>query len=82
MEHDRELLAALVQNKKDMKSLREAVDALREDLQKLTTAVKDLSSHLDQRVIQLPIRQNQATPIIPNPRGPATGLLVSDRVVL
>jgi len=57
MEHDRELLAALVQNKKDMKSLREAVDALREDLQKLTTAVKDLSSHLDQR----------AEPLIPKP---------------
>ena len=41
MEHDRELLAALDQNKKDMKSLREAVDALGKDLQELTSAVKD-----------------------------------------
>jgi hypothetical protein len=46
MEHDRELLAALEEHKKDMKSLREAVEMLREDLQELTSAVKGLSQHL------------------------------------
>ena len=55
MDHDRELLAALDQNKKDMKSLRVAVDALRDELQELTTAIKDLSNHLGQK----------AKPVIP-----------------
>jgi hypothetical protein len=49
MEHDRELLAALVQNRKDMKSLRDVVDALRSDLQELTTAIKNWSNHIGQK---------------------------------
>ena len=36
MEHDRELLAALEEHKKDMKSMREVVESLRKDLQELT----------------------------------------------
>ncbi len=46
MEHDREMLAALEEHKKDMKSLREVVESLREDLHELTSAVKGLSEHL------------------------------------
>lgn len=46
MEHDRELLAALDEHKKDMKSLREVVESLRKDLQELTLAVTGLSQHL------------------------------------
>ena len=46
MEHDRELLAALEEHKKDMKSLREVVESLRKDLQELTSAVTGLSEHL------------------------------------
>ena len=46
MEHDRELLAALEEHKKDMKSLREVVESLRKDLQGLTAAVTGLSEHL------------------------------------
>ena len=49
MDPDRELLAALDQNKKDMTSLREAVEQLGKDLQVLTSAVQDLSSHLTQK---------------------------------
>ena len=49
MDHDREFLAALDQNKKDMQSLREAVEELGKDLQTLTMAVQDLTSHLTQK---------------------------------
>ena len=57
MDPDRELLVALDQNKKDMTSLREAVEQLGKDLQVLTSAVHDLSSHLTQT----------AKPLIPTP---------------
>lgn len=57
MQHDRELLAALDQNKKDMNSLREAVEQLGNDLQTLTSAVQDLSSYLTRK----------AKPVIPTP---------------
>jgi prefoldin subunit 5 len=57
MQHDRELLAALEQNKKDMNSLREAVEQLGNDLQTLTSAVQDLSSYLTRK----------AKPAIPTP---------------
>jgi len=56
MDYDREFLAALDQNKKDMKSLREA-EKLGKDLQTLTTAVQDLTNHLTQK----------AKPVIPRP---------------
>ena len=49
MDHDREFLAALDQNKKDMASLREAVEELAKGLQTLTVAVQDLTSHLTQK---------------------------------
>jgi hypothetical protein len=58
MDYDREFLAALDQNKKDMKSLRDAVGELAKDLQTLTAAVQDLTSQLSQK----------AKPIIPQPR--------------
>ena len=45
------------QNKKDMKSLREAVEELGKDLQTLTTAVQELTSQLTQK----------AKPVIPRP---------------
>jgi hypothetical protein len=57
MDYDRELLAALDQNKKDMKSLRETVEELGKDLQTLTTAVQDLTRQLTQK----------AKPVIPRP---------------
>ena len=57
MQHDRELLAALDQNKKDMTSLREAVEQLGKDLQVLTSAVQDLSTYLTRK----------AKPVIPTP---------------
>ena len=57
MDPDRELLAALDQNKKDMTSLREAVEQLGKDLQVLTSAVQDLSKHFTQK----------AKPVIPTP---------------
>jgi hypothetical protein len=57
MDYDREFLAALDQNKKDMKSLREAVGELGKDLQTLTAAVQNLTSQLTQK----------AKPIIPRP---------------
>jgi len=57
MDYDREFLAALDQNKKDMKSLREAVEELGKDLQTLTTAVQELTSQLTQK----------AKPVIPRP---------------
>ena len=44
MDYDREFLVALDQNKKDMKSLREAVDELRKDLETLTTAVQGVDA--------------------------------------
>ena len=49
MDYDREFLVALDQNKKDMKSLREAVDELRKDLETLTTAVQDLTRQLTKK---------------------------------
>ena len=57
MNYDREFLAALDQNKKDMKSLRKAVEELGKDLQTLTAAVQDLTGHLAEK----------AEPIIPRP---------------
>jgi len=57
MDYDREFLVALDQNKKDMKSLREAVEELGKDLQTLTAAVQDLTTHLTQK----------AKPMIPRP---------------
>jgi len=57
MNYDREFLAALDQNKKDMKSLRKAVEELGKDLQTLTAAVQDLTSHLTKK----------AEPVIPRP---------------
>ena len=57
MDYDREFLAALDQNKKDMKSLREAVVELGKDLQTLTTAVQDLTRQLTQKT----------KPVIPRP---------------
>ena len=57
MDYDREFLAALDHNKKDMKSLREAVERLGKDLQTLTAAVQDLTSQLTQK----------AKPVIPRP---------------
>jgi hypothetical protein len=57
MDYDREFLAALDQNKKDMKSLREAVEELGKDLQTLTIAVQDLTGQLTQK----------AKPVIPHP---------------
>ena len=57
MDYDREFLAALDQNKKDMKSLRQAVEELGRDLQTLTTAVQDLTNQLNQK----------AKPVIPRP---------------
>ena len=58
MDYDREFLAALDQNKKDMKSLREAVEELGKDLQILTAAVQDLTNRLTQK----------AKPVIPQPQ--------------
>jgi uncharacterized protein YoxC len=49
MDYDREFLAALNQNKKDMKSLREAVEELGNGLQTLTSAVQDLTSQLTEK---------------------------------
>ena len=49
MDYDREFLAALDQNKKDMASLREAVEELGKGLQTLTTAVQELTSQLTQK---------------------------------
>jgi hypothetical protein len=57
MDPDRELLTALHQNKKDMASLREAVERLGKDLGVLTSAVQDLSRHLAKK----------AKPVIPTP---------------
>jgi multidrug resistance efflux pump len=57
MDYDREFLAALDQNKKDMKSLREAVDELGKGLQTLTAAVQGLTSQLIEK----------AKPVIPRP---------------
>ena len=57
MDYDGEFLAALDQNKQDMKSLREAVEELGKDLQTLTVAVQDLTSQLTQK----------AKPRIPRP---------------
>ena len=57
MDYDREFLAALDQNKKDMKSLREAVEEIGKGLQTLTVAVQELTSHLTRK----------SKPLIPRP---------------
>jgi uncharacterized protein YoxC len=57
VDYDREFLAALDQNKEDMKSLREAVEELGKDLQTLTAAVQELTRELTQKV----------KPVIPRP---------------